>query len=281
MTDHSKIQFRLFAVGRGEAFTLVELLVVIAVIAILAALLLPAMQGAKLRAQQTFCINNLRELAIARQAYQDDSGPLEAPGTRLGEPFECLSSYRVKSSALLCPSATFTNSLIQTYGLWAGTAEQQWSASTRHPPDRLSGSYAFNHFLVRLSSGAETNGLIPPYSQPNWFFGKTLPKYPSETPAFADAVSPLMSASAVEPPPHNLYSPQASGGLEFYSMIIARHGRRPAAAAPRFADISKPLPGIIDMVFFDGHVEKAHLENLWIYYWHAKWEIPPKRPGET
>jgi prepilin-type N-terminal cleavage/methylation domain-containing protein len=93
-----------------RAFTLIELLVVITIIAILAALLLPALSRAKAKAQGVYCVNNLKQMAVAAKLYSQDHSSkfpwtftLEGNQLNRSSWFNYIMPYQQTKQVLLCP----------------------------------------------------------------------------------------------------------------------------------------------------------------------------------
>lgn len=91
--------------GMRGRFTLIELLVVIAVIAILAALLMPSLNKARMTAQRMACMGNLKQIGVSVFIYADDhkgEGPSGLDGQR-GMGFGELGNYSPNIRKTRCP----------------------------------------------------------------------------------------------------------------------------------------------------------------------------------
>jgi prepilin-type N-terminal cleavage/methylation domain-containing protein len=291
---------------KPAAFTLIELLVVIAIIAILAAMLLPALAAAKSKAQQAYCINNQKQLALADIMYVGDNNQFIQPsagntGNYLGKNGEWMGSvidyFARATNLMICPSARGnlppTGSTPNgpyaegTTGGQTGTANSSYIradlSQNTSGLTQISCSYQANGWLYVSSGkgqgdGASANDACSEQSHglqdPAWYYPKDATmKQPVFVPLFVDGVWCDAWPNENDSPAQNLWTGSDSGhDNEMARFTILRHaGKTLTSSVNITAGSQLPKRGGIVVSLGDGHAELSTLPNLWTYQWHNNW----------
>lgn len=173
---------------KQQAFTLVEMLVVIAIILLLIALALPALTNAQEKGHRVACIGNLRQLYLAYHQYTEENRWVTPRGYSginwtTGTWREFIEPYHRDRRIYLCPSAINVSgrniTATGTYGVNAWIGQNAYASEGRESPWYLIANLAKS---VCIGENEEGDWVVEPiqgiggtralWPQPGWFYSR-------------------------------------------------------------------------------------------------------------
>ena len=237
-----------------RGFTLVELMVVVGIVALLVAILMPALGAARRQARSVACLSNLRQLGVAFQMYCNQNKGrcfryVDNSAEQLWVPL--LQPHVANIDAVrLCPEATQPGESVY------GNAFTAWGepAMLHTAADWLGrgGSYGMNMWLHPLPMDGVDGLLVYGHTQvigPRSAYVALPAKDGAGVPLFADCNWLGGWPRSTDAPPSNL-----AGAYD-----LENHMRRFCMARHKRS---------INVVFLDGHAQGVVLEDLWRLKWN-------------
>ncbi|MFI4911652.1 MAG: type II secretion system protein [Sedimentisphaeraceae bacterium JB056] len=253
---------------KKNGFTLIELLVVISIIAVLMAIMMPALSKAREAGKRVVCGSRLKQLEMAHTLYVQDRGAFMSYDidqifiTTLAPYLSDMDEIR------FCPVANKVR--YQSDWLWSGNTDfihgstnsaWRWQASATTASNRKpeEGSFGMNVYLFNTQGGDERypGGYNPatmistPFPTSWWKRPENISN-PYEVGVFADCVYVAFAPQNNNPIPSEVEVGENNNGIG--RLCMDRHNMK------------------VNIVFADGHCEPVKLSDLWSLQWSRTWE---------